>query len=69
VLRHTEVRELLGDSSLEAVVVVDNETGQRTRGVCSGRCAQRLDQAGGLGVGEGAMAIRLVHEHLACSGR
>jgi thioredoxin reductase (NADPH) len=29
VLLHTEVRELLGDKSLEAVVVEDNESGQR----------------------------------------
>ncbi|HEX8859358.1 MAG TPA: FAD-dependent oxidoreductase [Actinomycetes bacterium] len=31
VLRHTEVRELLGDDSLEAVVVEDNRTGERRR--------------------------------------
>jgi thioredoxin reductase (NADPH) len=31
VLLHTEVRELVGDGSLEAVVVEDDETGQRRR--------------------------------------
>jgi thioredoxin reductase (NADPH) len=31
VMRHTEVRELLGDDSLESVVVEDNRTGERRR--------------------------------------
>jgi thioredoxin reductase (NADPH) len=31
VLQHTEVRELLGDDSLEAVVAEDNRTGERRR--------------------------------------
>jgi thioredoxin reductase (NADPH) len=129
VLVHTEVRELLGDKSLEAVVVQDNETGeQRTlearelfvfigatpctdwlagtlaldsggyvlTGSVAARAANgQFDELGraplmlettepgvfavgdvrsgsikrvASAVGEGSMAVRLVHEHLATYG-
>lgn len=129
VLPHTEVRELLGDKSLEAVVVQDNESGnQRTlearelfvfigaapctdwlvgtlaldsggyllTGTDAARVANRdFDELGraplmletsapgvfavgdvrsgsikrvASAVGEGSMAVRLVHEHLATLG-
>jgi thioredoxin reductase (NADPH) len=113
VLLHTEIRELVGEQELEAVVVEDIETGERRRVAarelfvfigadpCSGWIAGELQLddggyvvtgpdagAGGLletsrtgvfaagdvrsgsaqrvaaAVGEGAMAVRLVHEHL-----
>jgi thioredoxin reductase (NADPH) len=113
VRRHSEVRELVGDGELEAVVVEDNRTGRRERvaaralfvfigaNPCSGWLAGQveLDDGGYIltgpaagstslletsrpgvfaagdvrsgsaqrvaaAVGEGAMAVRLVHEHL-----
>jgi thioredoxin reductase (NADPH) len=113
VLLHSEVRELVGDDELEAVVVEDNHSGTRTSlearalfvfigtDPCTGWLADELERDGGgyiltgpatgsvglletsrpgvfaagdvrsgsaqrvaAAVGEGAMAVRLVHEHL-----
>jgi len=83
VLVHTEVRELLGDKSLQAVVVQDNESGQQLDNL--GRAPLMLEttepgvfavgdvRSGSIkrvasAVGEGSMAVRLVHEHLATRG-
>ena len=113
VLLHSEVRELVGDDELEAVVVEDNHSGTRSSldaralfvfigtDPCTGWLAGELERDGGgyiltgpatgsaglletsrpgvfaagdvrsgsaqrvaAAVGEGAMAVRLVHEHL-----
>jgi thioredoxin reductase (NADPH) len=113
VLRHSEIRELVGNEKLEAVVVEDNRTGERSEipahalfafigaDPCTGWLGDELDLDDGgyiltgavtgsaalletsrpgvfaagdvwsgsaqrvaSAVGEGAMAVRLGHEHL-----
>ncbi|MGH3901576.1 MAG: NAD(P)/FAD-dependent oxidoreductase [Pseudonocardiaceae bacterium] len=72
VLLHIEVRELLGECSPEAVSVEDIDSGEK-RTLEARELFVFIGASGSIkrvasAVGEGSMAIRLVHEHLATHG-